>query len=85
MLFGLLQLGIVKEDFIEDACNLLLSKMGLLFLSPAVGIVMYLDAIGAELVPILVTVFGGSVIILICTAHFTQFIAARGGKNHDGK
>ena len=85
LLFVLLQLGIVKESFIEDAYNLLLSKMGLLFLPPAVGIVMYLDAIGAELVPILTTVFGGSIIILICTAHFTQLIAAKGGKNQDGK
>lgn len=85
LLFVLLQLGIVKESFIDDAANLLLSKMGLLFLPPAVGIVMYLDAIRTELVPILTTVFGGSIIILICTAHFTQLIAAKGGNKQDGK
>lgn len=85
LLFVLLQLGIVKEGFIEDAANLLLSKMGMLFLPPAVGIVMYLDAIKAELVPILTTVFGGSIIILICTAHFTQLIAVNGGNKQDGK
>lgn len=85
MLFVLLQLNIVKESYIEDACNLLISKMGLLFLPPAVGIVMYLDVIGAELFPILGTVFGGSIIILICTAHFTQLITGKGGETNHGK
>lgn len=80
LLFVLLQLKIVKEKHIEQACNLLISKMGLLFLPPAVGIVMYLDLLKAELLPIAITVFGGSIIILICTAHFTQFIIGRGGK-----
>ena len=80
LLFLLLRLGIVKEDVIDSACSLLISKMGLLFLAPAVGIMLYLDVIKAELVPILVTVFGCSIIILYSTAWFTSLLAGKGGK-----
>lgn len=80
ILFVLLRMNIVKEEIIDSACNLLITKMGLLFLAPAVGIMLYLDVIKNELLPILVTVFGCSIIILYSTAWFTSLFASKGGK-----
>lgn len=82
LLFLLLQLGIIKEKNIEGICDLLISKMGLLFLPAAVSIILYLDIVKAEFLPIAITVLAGSFVILLGTAHFAQLLTGnrKGGK-----
>lgn len=82
LLFVLLQLGIIKEKQIEGICELLISKMGLLFLPAAVSIILYLDIVQAEFMPIAITVLAGSFVILLGTAHFAQLLTgkAKGGQ-----
>lgn len=78
LLFLLLQLGIVKEKTIEGLCDLLISKMGLLFLPAGVSIVLYLNIVKAEFLPIAITTLAGSFVILLGTAHFAQLLTGKG-------
>ena len=64
----LLCTGVIKEDYIEDICTALIDKMALLFLPAGVSMILYLDVIKAELLPISLTVILSSVIILCSTA-----------------
>ena len=68
MLTALLCTGVIKENYIEDICTALIDKMALLFLPAGVSMILYLDVIKAELLPISLTVILSSVIILCSTA-----------------
>lgn len=68
ILTALLCLGMVKENYIEDICGALIDKMALLFLPAGVSMILYLDVIRAELLPISLTLVLSSLVILISTA-----------------
>lgn len=68
ILTALLCTGVIKENYIEDICTTLIDKMALLFLPAGVSMILYLDVIKAELLPISLTVILSSVIILCSTA-----------------
>ena len=68
ILTALLCTGVIKENYIEDICTALINKMALLFLPAGVSMILYLDVIKAELLPISLTVILSSVIILCSTA-----------------
>ena len=68
ILTALLCTGVIKENYIEDICIALIDKMALLFLPAGVSMILYLDVIKAELLPISLTVILSSVIILCSTA-----------------
>ncbi len=68
ILTALLCTGVIKENYIEDICTALIYKMALLFLPAGVSMILYLDVIKAELLPISLTVILSSVIILCSTA-----------------
>ena len=68
ILTALLCAGVIKENYIEDICTALIDKMALLFLPAGVSMILYLDVIKAELLPISLTVILSSVIILCSTA-----------------
>lgn len=68
ILTALLCTGIIKESYIEDICGALIDKMALLFLPAGVSMILYLDVIKAELLPISLTVLISSLVILSSTA-----------------
>ena len=68
ILTALLCTGVIKENYIEDICTALIDKMALLFLPAGVSMILYLDVIKSELLPISLTVILSSVIILCSTA-----------------
>ena len=68
ILTALLCTGAIKENYIEDICTALIDKMALLFLPAGASMILYLDVIKAELLPISLTVILSSVIILCSTA-----------------
>ena len=68
ILTALLCTGVIKENYIEDICTALIGKMALLFLPAGVSMILYLDVIKAELLPISLTVILSSIIILCSTA-----------------
>ncbi|MBQ7317339.1 MAG: CidA/LrgA family protein [Phascolarctobacterium sp.] len=68
ILTALLCTGIIKENYIEDICGALIDKMALLFLPAGVSMILYLDVIKAELLPISLTLVLSSLVILSSTA-----------------
>lgn len=68
ILTALLCTGVIKENYIEDICTALIDKMALLFLPAGVSMILYLDVIKAELLPISLTVILSSLVILCSTA-----------------
>ncbi len=73
LLTGLLCTGIVHENQIDHICEALIEKMSMLFLPASVSMILYLDIITAELVPILVIVFVSSFLVLSCTGIVLEF------------
>jgi len=82
ILFLLLHFKIIPLSIVEGFCDLLISKMGILFLPAAVGIILYLDLVKLELLPFLATVILGSLVILLGTAKFTEFLIKLQGGQH---
>ena len=85
ILTALLCSGIVHENQIDHICEALIEKMSMLFLPASVSMILYLDIISAELVPILIIVLVSSFLVLSCTALVLEFflkVQEKGGKNH---
>ncbi len=80
----LLATGIIRIATIEDICNLLIEKMGMLFLPAGVSMLLYLDVIKAEFSAIALTIIVSSFAVLLATALFLEIVlrrqAKKGGK-----
>ena len=72
VMFLLLQLNIIKRDWIKDICELMLKFMPLLFVPLSVGIVAYYGIIEKNLIPILINVIGTTTLTLLLTAMFVE-------------
>ena len=57
---------------VEGICDILISKMGMLFLPAGVSVILYVDVIKAELLPITVTIVVCSIVVLAVTAFFIE-------------
>ncbi len=73
MLSALLCTRIVNPAEVEGICDLLISKMGMLFLPAGVSVILYFDVIKAEFTAITLTVIICSFAVLITTALFLEF------------
>ena len=80
LLTALLCKGIIPAASVEGICNILISKMGMLFLPAGVSVILYADVIRAEWLPILVTIIAASIAVLGSTALFLQGMLKKGGK-----
>lgn len=85
----LLQAKIIKEEWIKNICDLLLKHMALLFIPLFVGIIVHFDLIKTNILPILITIFIITTLIMVFTALFVETIIKftrltrmkKGGKN----
>ena len=64
ILTALLCGNVIPASSIEGICDILISKMGMLFLTAGVSVILYVDVIKAELLPITVTIIVCSVVVL---------------------
>ena len=83
ILLALMLKGIIRPRTVEDVCDILIEKMGMLFLPAGVSILLYLDIIVAESTAIIATVLISSLLILVVTALFLNFMLK--GKGGEGK
>lgn len=82
LLFAFLASGVVPERIAAPAADLLLSQLGMLFVPPAVGIVLYTDRIREEALPLLGGTVGSFLLVLVVTA-WTAELLGRGEASHD--
>lgn len=77
LLLVLLCTGIVKEEQIKDICDILISKMGMLFLPAGVSVMLYFDVIAQEFTAIILSNIVCSIAMLLGTAAILQLLLKR--------
>ena len=75
LLTALLQMKVVKFEWVSALSDFLVANMGFFFVPPGVALMLYFDIIKAEFVPIVVAVIGSTVLVLVMTGwshHLTR-------------
>ncbi|MBQ7286484.1 MAG: CidA/LrgA family protein [Candidatus Gastranaerophilales bacterium] len=70
ILFTLLKLNIIKEEFVKDFCNFIIKYMILFFIPMFVGLINHLDLISKNLIPILATIFITTAFVIVLVGLF---------------
>lgn len=83
ILLMLLQLGVVKLEWVQPVGNLLLDLMPVMFLPAAVGLIEVWVDLSQILIPILLITFLVNIIVLIVTGRVTEFILKREEAEHE--
>ena len=79
ILTALLCGNIIPASSVEGICDILISKMGMLFLPAGVSVILYFDIIKAEWLPILATNIICSLAVMAATAFFLEALLKKGG------
>ena len=66
-LAALLQTKVIKEEWVKGMSDFLISNMGFFFVPPGVALMLYLDIIKAEFIPIVVATVVSTILVLIVT------------------
>jgi holin-like protein len=64
--------GMVQQEWVSEAAELLLTHMALLFVPAGVGVLLYFDLIGREWLPILVATGASTFVVMAVTGHLAQ-------------
>ena len=67
LLAAFLQMKVIKEEWVKGMSDFLISNMGFFFVPPGVALMLYLDIIKAEFVPIAVATVVSTILVLIVT------------------
>ena len=78
LLAALLQIKAIKVEWVKGMSDFLISNMGFFFVPPGVALMLYLDVIKAEFVPIVVATVVSTVLVLIVTGWTHQGLKNRG-------
>ena len=70
----LIQMNIIKKEWVKDICALLLKNMPVMFVPLLVGIIVYYSIIEKNLIPILINVIVTATLTLLLTAIITDNI-----------
>ena len=74
ILFVLLKIGLIKENWIENFCNFMLKNMILFFIPIFVGIISYTDLISKNLLAIIMTIFITTTLVMVAVGLFSYNI-----------
>jgi holin-like protein len=78
LLAGALRLGWMPLVWVRPAAELLVRHMGLLFVPPGVGLMLYLDLIGREWVAITCAAVASTLLVLLTVGFLMQRMERRG-------
>ena len=74
LLASFLKMKWVKLEWVEKISEFLLANLGFFFVPPGVAIMLYLDVIQKELLPIAMATVISTVLVLVVTGHLHQFV-----------
>ena len=80
LLLVALLLGWIKEEWIREASELLLSHLALLFIPAGVGVMVYLDLLRREWLAITVALVVSSFAVMAVTGWTESWLERRGGR-----
>ena len=78
MMFVALRSGLVKVEWVREAAELLLSHLALLFVPAGVGVMVYLDLIAREWLPIVLATVISTFVVIAVTGWTASFLEKRG-------
>ena len=79
----LLKLKVVKLEWVRGLTDFLIANLGFFFVPPGVALMLYLDLIKAEIVPITLATLLSTIIVLIITGHTHQVVSKGENKVRD--
>jgi len=74
--------NVIKINWVEDTCTVLIEKMGMLFVPAGISILLYKDAILKEWFAIFATIFFSSIIVIVATGLFVDILLRRRRKEN---
>lgn len=83
LLTALLQMKVVKLEWVKEVADFLISNIGFFFVPPGVALMLYFDVIKMEIVPIVVATLVSTILVLVTTGLTHQFIERRRKDNGD--
>jgi len=81
LLFAALRVGLLKVEWLQDAAELLLQNMALLFVPAGVGVMVYFDLIAREWLPIVVATIVSTFVVMAATGWTAMFLERRGAEH----
>ena len=81
----LLQTKVIQLEWVKGMSDFLISNMGFFFVPPGVALMLYLDIIKAELLPIVVATVVSTVLVLVVTGWTHQRLKVREQENENVK
>lgn len=78
LLTALLQMKIVKLEWVKGMSDFLVANLGFFFIPPGVALMLYFDVIKAELWPILTATFVSTILVLLATGWTHALLNKRG-------
>ena len=83
LLAALLQMKAIKLEWVKGMSDFLISNMGFFFVPPGVALMLYLDIIKAEFLPIVVATVVSTVLVLIVTGWTHQIAKTKNKRDGD--
>lgn len=77
-LTALLQMKVVKLEWVKGISDVLISNLGFFFVPPGVALMLYFDIIKAELMPIVVATIVSTLLVLVATGLTHQYFKKNG-------
>ena len=71
----LLQVRIVKLEWVRGLTDFLIANLGFFFVPPGVALMLYFDLIRAEIVPIVAATVLSTILVLLVTGHTHQVVS----------
>ena len=84
LLTALLQMKVVKLEWVKGMSDFLISNLGFFFVPPGVALMLYFDIIKAELLPIVVATVISTMLVMITTGWTDQYLSKLNKKKDDG-
>ena len=78
LLEALLQLKVIKLEWVKGMSDFLISNLGFFFVPPGVALMLYFDIIQAEFLPIVVATVVSTILVLIVTGWTHQIFKKHG-------
>ena len=84
LLTALLQMKVVKLEWVKGMSDFLISNLGFFFVPPGVALMLYFDIIKAELLPIVLATVISTMLVMITTGGTDQYLRKLNHKKEDG-
>lgn len=78
LLTALLQMKVIKTEWVRGISDFLISNLGFFFVPPGVALMLYIDVISNELLPIVVATVASTIVVLVVTGRTHQYFDRHG-------